>query len=126
MVVLDTNIIIDHLRLPKGLKTSLTKIIQSNPHDAFSISVISIQELHQGKSSREPRKNEDIFAILNILKILPYNFKVARLAGEITRDSKKPIGLADAAIAATAILNSAFLATLNKKDFSGIKNLEFM
>lgn len=126
MVVLDTNIIIDHLRLHKGLKTSLTQIVQSNPDDTFSISIISIQELYQGKSSREPEKNDDIVAILNVLKVLPYNFKVAKLAGAITRDSKKTIGLADAAIAATAIINNCQLATLNKKDFEGISKLELL
>lgn len=123
MVVLDTNIIIDHLRLPKGVETNLLKITKSNPDDIFSVSVISVQELYQGKSSKKSKKENDIVAILGSLKILTYNFKTAKLAGEIIRDSTYPIGLADAAIAATAIINGAQLATLDKKDFSEIKDL---
>ncbi len=39
------------------------------------------------------------------------------------RDSKTPIQFADAAIAATAIINGAELYTLNKKDFEKIPGL---
>lgn len=42
------------------------------------------------------------------------------------RDTKPGIQFADAAIAATAIINNARLATLDKKDFQGIKNLELV
>ena len=51
---------------------------------------------------------------------------VAKSAGSIARDLDKPLDLADAAIAATAILNGAKLSTFNKKDFQGIKDLEFI
>ena len=63
--------------------------------------------------------------MISQLKILPYTHDVAKYAGEIARDLNSPISLADAAIAATTLLNKARLLTLNKKDFQGIKNLEF-
>lgn len=126
MVVVDTNIIIDHLRLPSGSETHFLKIIKLKPNDMFGISIISVQELYQGKTSLESLKENDILKILNDLKILPYNFKIAKLAGGITRDSKRPISFADAAIAATAITNKAQLAAINKKDFQGIPDLEFV
>lgn len=61
------------------------------------------------------------------LKILPYTYEVARLAGEIARDMGRPIDFADAAIAATAIVQGASLFTLDKNDFEGVPdlNLEF-
>lgn len=62
--------------------------------------------------------------ILDNLKILPYDMKTAKFAGGIIRDLSHPIGFADAAIAATAILNGFSLLTFNKKDFAGIKNLQ--
>lgn len=123
MVVLDTNIIIDHLRLPKGSETAFIKVARQRSKDSFAVSIISIQELYQGKSSREVSKTKDILDILNSLQILPYTFDTAKLAGEITRDSTYPIQFADAAIAATTIINSAQLLTLNKKDFQVIKEL---
>ena len=64
-----------------------------------------------------------LLATISPLKILPYTYEVAQLAGEIARDLEFPIELADAAIAATTILNGGTLLTLNKKDFSGIKEL---
>ncbi len=45
--------------------------------------------------------------------------------GQIARDFDKAIDFADAAIASTAIVNGCELATLNIKDFKGIKNLQF-
>ncbi len=126
MVVLDTNVIIDHLRLPKGSETALLKITGLNPGKIIAVSVISIQELYQGKSSRESAKEDDIRMILDNVKILPYDMKAARFAGELIRDLSCPIGFADAAIAATAILNGAYLFTLNKKDFIDIKNLQLI
>lgn len=91
----------------------------------MAISVISIQELYEGKSTREKDKEEHLLATIAPLKILPYNYEVAQLAGEIARDLDYPIELADAAIAATAIVNGALLFTLNKRHFKGIKDLNF-
>lgn len=126
MVVLDTNVIIDHLRLPKGSETALIKITRLNPRDIIAVSVISVQELYQGKSSQNPMKENDIGMILDNVKILPYDIKVAKLAGEIIRDLSRPMGFSDAAIAATAIINGYSFFTNNKKDFADIKNLQLI
>lgn len=126
MVVLDTNILIDYIRRPKSDDSYLVKLIKSElPHN-LSISIITVQELYVGQSSKIAQKEQFFLTIINSLRILPYEYKVARRAGEIMRDSKYKIGFADAAIAATAIINKASLATLNKKDFQEIKDLEFV
>lgn len=126
MVILDTNAIIDHLRQPKERDSHLVKIAKEKPKEALVISVISIQELYEGQSTKDEEKEQCLLATIAPLKILPYSYEVAQLAGKIARDLKRPIELADAAIAATAILNGACLFTLNKKDFQGIKGLEFV
>ena len=87
---------------------------------------MSIQELYEGQSTRDPVIEKNLLSTLALLEILPYNYEVAKLAGEIARDIKRSIDLADVAIAATAILNHAELATLNKKDFLGIDDLELV
>ena len=125
MVVLDTNIIIDHLRRQPE-KSLLIKIFKRIPEEVFAVSVVSIQELYEGKSTRDEEKERHLLSTLASLEILPYTTEVAKLAGTIARDLRKPIELADAAIAATTILNNAQLFTLNNKDFIGIKNLEFL
>ena len=126
MVVLDTNIIIEHLRQPKTKESTLIKLVRKKPKEVLAISIITIQELYEGKSTKNKAKEQALLATISPLKILPYTYEVAQLAGEIARDLTRPIELADAAIAATAILNGAQLLTLNNKDFLGIKNLELL
>ncbi len=124
MVVLDTNIIIDHLRQSKDKRSALIRLVEKKPKETLALSVVSVQELYEGKSTRSNSKEQFLLATIAPLKILPYTYKVAKLAGEIARDLARPIELADAAIAATTILNNAQLSTLNKKDFQKIKNLD--
>ncbi|KKT74115.1 MAG: hypothetical protein UW86_C0014G0010 [Microgenomates group bacterium GW2011_GWA1_Microgenomates_45_10] len=126
MVILDTNIIVDHLRLREGNEDSqLIAIVKKNPKESLAISMITVQELYEGKSTKDSQKEQFLLATISPLKILPYTFEVAQLAGGIARDLNWPIELADAAIAATAVLNGCQLATLNKKDFDGIEKLTF-
>lgn len=125
MVILDTSIIIDQLRrLPK--ESYLFKLAQKLSKESFALSVLSVQELYQGQSTRDTRREELMLATISPLKILPYTFEIAQLAGEIIRDLPQPIKFVDAAIAATAVINGAMLATLNKKDFIGIGDLEIL
>ena len=99
------------------------QIARAKPNGILAISVITIQELYEGKSTRDSTKEQGMLATIAPLKIVPYTFEVAQLAGSIARDLLRPIELADAAIAATAILNGASLYTLNGKDFKGILDL---
>ncbi len=123
MVILDTNIIIDHLRSSTSHKTALIKLVKKYPKLSLSISLLSVQELYEGSSTRIEDREKDLLATISPLRLLPYTYEVAKLAGMIARDLKKPIELADAAIAATAILNHAELYTLNTKDFVAIPDL---
>lgn len=126
MVVLDTSILIDALRQFKGHDPILREFIGLDSEDDLAISVLTIQELYAGKSSKDLKKEKLILAVISSLETLPYTYEVAKLAGEIARDLDRSIDLADAAIAATAILNKAKLFTLNKRDFQGIKGLKLI
>lgn len=125
MVILDTNIIIDHLRQREKGDTILMKVARAVGKEEMGISVISVQELYEGESTRDKRKEELLLATIAPLAIFPYTYEVSQYAGEIARDQKDAIEFADAAIAATAIIHNAQLLTLNKKDFIAIKELEF-
>lgn len=125
MVILDTNIIIDHLRTGSSKKSLLVKLVETYPTSLLGICVLTIQELYEGKSTRFETKEKELLSTISPLKILPYTYEVAQYAGIIARDLKRPIELADAAIAATVVINNAELYTLNHKDFQGIKDLEF-
>lgn len=125
--MLDTNIIIDHLRLQRAEQESvLMKVVRLHPREAFGLSMLSIQELYEGRSTRDAAKEQYLLATISPLKLLPYTYEVAKLAGELARDLVRPIELADAAIAATALSQHAPLLTINTKDFAGIKELELL
>lgn len=126
MVILDTNIIIDHLRqyARKGAYSLLVKLSQENPKETLALSILSIQELYEGRSTRSDTKEAILLATISPLKILPYTYEIAQLAGIIARDREKPMELADAGIAATASYHHAKLCTLNPRDFEGVGGVE--
>lgn len=126
MVVIDTNIIIDHLRLKGSKESKLMWIAKQKAKEVLAISAISVQELYEGSSTKDPTKEQYLLATISPLRILPYTYDVAKLGGEIARDLERPIELADAAIAASTIQNGASLFTINKKDYVGISNLQFV
>jgi predicted nucleic acid-binding protein len=123
MVVLDTSIIIDHLRQNPGTFTHLYNINKKIGMRNLFISPITIQELYEGKSTLSGNKLKEMLLVLAPLEILEYNREIAEIAGIIARDSKIPMEFADASIAATCIFNNADLATLNVKHFENIANL---
>ncbi len=123
MVIIDTNIIIDHLRSSNG-SSKLIELIENHPEEELGISIITIQELYEGKSTKKSEKETDMLATIGQVQILPYDYNTAKKAGELARDLKNPIELADAAIAATAIINGAPLYTINIKHFQNIPDLK--
>ena len=123
MVIIDTNIIIDHLRQTSD-QSKLVKLLEENDTETFGISVISVQELYEGQSTKNEEKELHLLSTLSSFKILSYNIEVAQLAGKIARDSNVPVDFADASIAATAIINEAQLATLNTKHFEDLSDLQ--
>lgn len=125
MVILDTSVVIDHLRRPPK-QSYLYKLRKRILKETFALSIVSVQELYEGQSTKVEQKEQTMLATIGPLKIVSYTYDVAQLAGEIARDLRRPIDFADAAIAASAIINGAQLATLNKKDFMGIGDLELL
>lgn len=127
MILLDTNIIIDHLRQPSSKTASkLLQLAGAQPKSTLCLSQISIQELYEGRSTKVASKEKDLLAVISPLKILPYSYEVSQLAGTIARDNKNPLEFADAAIAATAVINNCQLYTLNSKHFAHIPQLQLL
>lgn len=124
MVVLDTSVIIAHLR--QKTKNSLLRKLAVKYKNQMAISVITLQELYEGQSTRDKIKENYMLSILTPLKILPYTEEVAKLAGVLARDNQTSADLADLAIAATAMVYKTPLATLNAKHFSFLKDLDLV
>ena len=123
-VVLDTDIIIDHLRQEKGgNSSSRLETVVAEKNIIPLISTVTVQELFAGQSSRKIKEEQKIRMVLNLFGILPLSMSIAETAGKIIRDAETVVQLADSSIAATAISENALLLTKNKKDFQKIKGL---
>ncbi|MBI2405028.1 PIN domain-containing protein [Candidatus Gottesmanbacteria bacterium] len=123
MVIVDTNIIIDHLRSQSSTSV-LIRLFDAYPEEPITTSVICLQELYEGESTRDDQKEQYLLSTLGSLDVLPYTVEIATLAGKLARDAKQSMEFADAAFAATALVNEAELFTLNQKHFTGILNLK--
>ncbi len=64
MVVLDTSIIIDHLRQRAGTQTRLLKLNETESMQNLCISVITLQELYEGQSTKNEQRLNQMLSIL--------------------------------------------------------------
>jgi predicted nucleic acid-binding protein len=117
-VVLDTSVLVDHLRAMTPATEYLAGL-ESRP----VCSEISRIEVLQGLRSGERRAAAGLFALV---EWVPVTEVIAQRAGELGRKWRRShpgIGVADLAIAATAEQLDAALATRNLKHFPMFKGL---
>lgn len=111
-LLLDTNILIDHIRRVPVAVAWLRSLPESP-----RISVISLLELYAGALSQ--REERDIDAVCAPLQWLPIGAEIAQRGGSFIRHygTSHGIDIPDALIAATAEHHGLRLATLNVKHF---------
>lgn len=117
-VVLDTGVLIDHLRASAPATEYLAGL-----DDRPVCSEISRIEVIQGLRSAERQAADRLFALI---AWVPVSEAVARRAGDLGRKWRRShpgIGVADLAIAATAEHVDATLATRNLKHFPMFEGL---
>lgn len=116
--LVDTNILIDHLR-GDPLASRLLREVESGRVRA-TVSVITEAELLSATNLNRHEERR-VMELLELLPRLAVTSRIARLAAQLRR--RNPITLADALIAATAMLSHATLLTRNVKDFRPIRGL---
>ena len=122
IICLDTGVLIEFYRSKLKYKTFLFKLAQEYQ---FAVPAIVKYEVLRGD------KKNDVFWIsfFDKSKVLSFDDKCSQIASTIYKDLKqknKLIGTDDILIASTAIRNNYRLATLNKKDFSRISDLDLI
>ncbi len=113
MIVIDTSVLIAHLRGDERA----TRLLLDIPTAERTASLLARIEVEGGMRSDERRPVASLFAVI---RLLPVTDQIARRAGEFLRSyrrSRSAIDLVDYAVAATAELHGARLATLNIKHF---------
>lgn len=116
--LIDTNILIDHLR-GDAVAGRFLHDVESGRLQA-TISVITECEL-LASPALTPREERHVIALLELLPRVAVTSRVARLAADLRR--RYTITIADALIAATALRGHATLVTRNVKDFRAVRGL---
>lgn len=117
--LVDTNILIDHLR---GVSKATTFLRQAGNGGTLWVSAITIAEVFAGQKTRQLKQAAKVGRLLNHFRIAYLDGVVAKLGGEIVRDCGT--ALPDALIAATALRKGLVLATRNTSHFGNIPNLD--
>ena len=125
-ILVDTSIIIEHLRLKDKTKSVLYRILDKYH---LTISAITFFELQAGATTSQ--KENDILEILSVFDVrdLPFTMDVAKKAGEIYRNNKarnQLLDMRDLFIGATALTYDLPIVTLNQKHFDRIANLNLI
>jgi hypothetical protein len=111
-VVLDTDVLIDLLR---GREATRSFLIEVTRDAVPCCSTISVAEVCAGM---RPDEEDSTMALLDGLVVVPVTRAIAEVAGRFKRTSRaRRLELADCLIAATALVESAALATGNVKDY---------
>jgi tRNA(fMet)-specific endonuclease VapC len=104
--LLDTDVLIDHMRGHRRLRTT-----------GLAVSVITRAELYAGSEREEPA----VEALLAKLEELQVDAAIARRAGRIQRATG--LKIADALIAATALEHDLEVMTRNRRHFERVPGL---
>lgn len=121
-VVVDSDIIIDFLRISGGALPSLFADQPDSKLELFLSSVI-VLELFSGKSSKTV--TESLGELIGGFSLVSLGSELARFVGELKRDYRMSVALADLVVAATTLSIGAKLATRNKRHYQGVPRLSF-
>lgn len=119
-IVLDTDILIDHLRSHPPAR----RFLEGLAGREVCFCAITETELLYGKDCNDPIKREKILKLLARWTKIGIDNPQARIAGDLMRT--KHLWLADACIAACALSLGAQLASRNIRDFSRVAALQLV
>ena len=118
-MVIDTSILIDHLRKLNRTNTIFANLPLNTP---LYVSSLTVYELFFGATT--PLKQLEAQQIISAMHILPIDEEVAVLAARLSQSMRSnSIGLADTLIAATALRNNLPIKTLNVRHFARVEGL---
>jgi len=116
--LIDTNILIYHTKGSQAVSSFIGDVVAQR---AFNISILTKIEF-LGWEKHTPEGFQKCEQLVKLANIYPVDEDVAEQAIGLRRRVK--IKLADAVIAATALVNNLKLATRNMEDYKAVKGLE--
>ena len=127
MFLLDTNTLIYFFRGQGRVAEHLFDA----PRTTIAVATVSIYELETGiaKSTQPAKRRKQLAALLDAVKILPFDRSAARHAAELRvalEKNGRPIGPLDTLIAGTALAHQATLVTHNTGEFKRVPKLTLL
>lgn len=119
-IVVDTSILIDSLRGGVKWEEFLKGL---SPEVELYIPTIVIFELFSGHSTKNIEVRQKVEDIIRYLRRVELTEEIARGAGQLYREVSQKLEVPDYIIAASALQINAEVATLNKKHFEQIPNI---
>ena len=119
-VVIDTDIIIDHLHAVEEAEKIIEKV--RDRELMGYISAITELELLSGRECKNLEKRRKILELLRIFSKINVDNKIAEKAAEFRRNYG--VGTMDCIIASTAYYQKSILLTRNVKEFKKIKEIK--
>ena len=123
-ILIDTSIVIEHLRKQNRRKSILYRI--ADEYALYASTIVEF-ELYAGATDRQ--KQDDVLEILSWCTLLPFTSDVAAAAAAVYRDLKAAnqlIEIRDIFIAATALTYTLPVMTLNLGHFDRIERLQLL
>jgi tRNA(fMet)-specific endonuclease VapC len=123
-ILIDTSIVIEHLRKQNRRKSILYRIA-----DDYALYVSTIAEFELYAGAINSQKQHDVQEILGWCTLLPFTSDVAATAAALYRELKAAnqlIEIRDIFIASTALTYTLPLMTLNLRHFDRIKRLHLL
>lgn len=121
-VVVDTDVVIDFLRMNAGLFLKLLESQKKYELELY-LSSITLMELFAGEMNTS--ELAELTKLLVNLKIVSFDQELAKFTGKIKRGKRLQIHFADFIIGATSLYLNAKLATRNRSHFKEIGKIRF-
>ncbi len=121
LVVIDADIVIDHLRGHGHLLESMFEFASQKRIKIYLPSAV-YTEIFSGQETKQAEKLEVVEALMARFEFVLADEKISQMAGFLLRDYRH-LDFGDAIVAATCLFLAAKLATRNIKDFEGIEGL---
>ncbi len=117
IILVDTDVVVDFLR---GYNKAVI-YLKKHLHE-IALSSIAVAELFAGVKDDEKEKLDEF---ISLFPVFPITIEIAKAGGMLKRDYHRShgVGLADALMAATALVHNAELKTLNTKHYPMFKKL---